>query len=510
MANDAAARIQELAEILNWLTPEEKAEVDQILLEDLPIWTPIPGPQTLAYDSEADELLFGGSGGGSKTDMLIGLALTRHKRSIIFRRESTQLQGIVDRMAEVLRTRDGLNEQKGVWRLKGRQVEFGHAQLLGDEHKYMGRPHDLKAFDQVEHFSELQYRFLIGWNRTSVIGQRCRVVSSANPPTTQEGRWIISYWAPWLDDKHPNPAKPGELRWFTTIDGKDVELENGEPFRRGLEVIRPRSRTFIPSSVFDNPFLLATGYDSVLQALPEPLRSQMLLGDFKAGFMDDAWQVIPTAWVDAAMARWTEDGKKGPMDSVGADIARGGLDRTSIATRHAAWYSPIKIYPGKDTPDGASSAGLIIKETRDGAPIHVDVIGVGGSTYDHLKSNGLFAIAVNSSAKPTEGATDKATKQLRFRNYRAQIWWQFRESLDPLTGDQVALPPDPELKADLCAVTWKLTTTGILMEDKDEIRKKLGRSPDKGEAVIYCSINTPRPVKKPKRTVTQMMSQMRL
>ena len=46
---------------------------------------------------------------------------------------------------------------------------------------------------------------------------------------TAEGAWVISYWGPWLDPGHPNPAKPGELRWFTTIDGKDVECSGPEP-----------------------------------------------------------------------------------------------------------------------------------------------------------------------------------------------------------------------------------------------------------------------------------------
>jgi hypothetical protein len=70
----------------------------------------------------------------------------------------------------------------------------------------------------------------------------------------------------------------------------------------------------------------------------------------------------------------------------------------------------------------------------------------------------------------------------------------------------VALPPDPELKADLCAALWTLTPGGILVESKEDrvgadgvkiagLKRRLGRSPDKGEAVLYCSITTPRRVK---------------
>ncbi|MGB0685603.1 MAG: terminase, partial [Planctomycetota bacterium] len=43
--------------------------------------------------------------------------------------------------------------------------------------------------------------------------------------TTVEGRWILNYFAPWLDKKHPRPAQPGELRWFATKDGVELEVE---------------------------------------------------------------------------------------------------------------------------------------------------------------------------------------------------------------------------------------------------------------------------------------------
>jgi hypothetical protein len=84
---------------------------------------------------------------------------------------------------------------------------------------------------------------------------------------------------------------------------------------------------------------------------------------------------------------------------------------------------------------------------------------------------------------------------------RSQIWWQFREMLDPKIGLGIALPPDSELKADLCAPLWTLTPSGILIESKEDqvtatgvripgLKRRLGRSPDRGDAVVYCSIQT--------------------
>ena len=55
--------------------------------------------------------------------------------------------------------------------------------------------------------------------------------------------------------------------------------------------------------------------------------------------------------------------------------------------------------------------------------------------------------------------------------------WKFREALDPNSGLDIALPPDPELMADLAAPTWELTTRGIQIELKEKIIKRLGRSP---------------------------------
>jgi hypothetical protein len=486
--------IDRFSRLAAFLSPDELTELDGLLCDETPVWVPLPGPQTLAYHCQADILYYGGSAGGGKSDLLLGLALNEFVNSIIYRRQTTQLEGIQSRLLdEILKSRRGWNGQKDILTTPGRKIEFGSCNNAGDEIKYQGRPHAFIGFDEITHFLESQFRFLIGWMRTTVEGQRCRVVCAGNPPTTAEGKWVIQYWAPWLDDKHPHPARPGELRFYTTIDGKDVECPDGMPVEINGRKVIPLSRTFIPSSVTDNPFLMRTGYEATLQSLPEPLRSQMLLGDFKAGTQDSAWQLIPTEWIDAAQARWTPDGKKKEMDSVGVDVARGGPDKTVVAPRHGAWYDELKTIPGNKTPDGATAAGFVVSVLRDKAVIHVDALGVGGETVGHLEVNGLQVDAVSGyDTDSVQGERDKATDRLKFRNRRALIHWRFRESLDPITGDNISLPPDPELKADLCAPLWKLTPGGILVEEKDEIKKRIGRSPDKGDAVIYASIVTPK------------------
>lgn len=479
------------------MTPHEQEQIlrhAKAIEEIRADWKPLAGPQTQAFYSDADILFFGGSAGSGKTDLILGLAHKAHYRSIIFRREYPQLKGIIDRGLDLFDNRKigKFNRVSSAWRLNdGRTIELGACQHLGDEQKFQGRPHDLKAFDEITHYHEAQFRFLIGWLRSVNPKQRTRIVCAGNPPTNADGDWVIRYWGPWLDDHHPNPAQPGELRWFTTIAGEDIEVPSGEPFEHDGEWITPKSRTFIPGTVDDNPYLLESGYKSTLQALPEPLRSKMLYGDFSAGREDDAWQVIPTEWVRIAQQRWkdTKLAENAPMTHIGVDVARGGQDKTVLTLRYNNYFLKQISYPGKSTPDGDYVAGLVLKDRRDSATVTVDVIGVGASAYDRLKtalkSEPQNIVAFNSA----EGsdATD-LSKKLGFHNQRAEWWWKFREALDPKTGANLALPDDRELLADLCAPRWSLSARGILVEAKEDIIERIGRSPDKGDSCIYAFV----------------------
>ena len=274
------------------------------------LWTPTPGPQTEAYYSEADELFYGGAAGGGKSDLLLGLATTAHTKSVIFRREFPQAADLMDRAEEIAgihgRMRRG---SPGRLTLPGRAITFGSCPHESNKLRWQGRPHDLKGFDEICHFSRPIFVFLKTWARTQLRDQRVRVVACGNPPTTTEGAWVREYWGPWLDKDHPNPAVPGELRWFVTSrDGEtDIETDGPDPVELDGEVLHPRSRTFIPALLKDNPHLSSDAdYLAVIQSLPEPLRSQMLYGDFDAGIGDDKWQVIPSEWYDMGDAVGSE------------------------------------------------------------------------------------------------------------------------------------------------------------------------------------------------------------
>lgn len=501
----------ELAELEAYMTPEERAELDALLAADVidRPFSPLPGPQTLAYNSIADVVGFGGAAGGGKSFLAAGKALTQFDKSMILRRNGTELTAIIDEVLAMAGTRDGYNGQDKILRLEDRQIEFGSTPNAGDEKKYQGRPHSFLCFDEAANFQELQVRFLMGWNRSTTPGQRCQTMLTFNPPTSAEGRWIVAFFAPWLDKRFAGVrAKPGEIRHVGVVPGsngvsRDIWVDSGQPFviKDGLplydfnpadyapqDVVTPQTRTFIPSRISDNPYLMQSGYLAVLQAMPEPLRSQMLYGDFEAGMTDDPWQVIPTAWVEAAMLRWEDRKPKGEMDSMGVDVARGGKDSTTISCRHGNWYDKITSLPGKETPSGQHIVGQVIALRRSSAPVHIDVIGVGASPYDLLREANVQVIGVNVAESSIQ--TDKSGR-LRFANQRSQLWWNLRDALDPENDTGIELPPDPELLADLCAPRWTLSGLRIQVESRDDIVKRIGRSPDKASAVILAQMDTP-------------------
>jgi len=461
---------------------------------------PLPGPQTMCWLSQADVILYGGAAGGGKTAVACGKALLQHKETLFIRRESKQLDGVTDELEQILGTRNGLTSSGGApskWRLpsimgeKPGKITFGSCPNKGDENRYQGRPRDLLVVDEAANMLESQVVFLKGWVRTTDPNQKCTTLLCSNPPTSGEGEWLIRWFAPWIDPAHKNPAAPGELRYFAVIDGEQVEVETREPFTHNDEVIYPESRTFIPAKVTDNPYLMETNYIRTLQALPEPLRSQMLYGDFTAGREDDEWQVIPSDWVRQAQARWTAR-EFAPKDvtSAGCDPSRGGRDETIIAQRVGWWYAALESLKGEDCDTGGKVAGKVYSLVGTSfAPVHVDVIGIGSSVYDHLEPLiGARAIPINAAGKaPGSDSTGK----LAFVNVRAQDWWRFRELLNPAGGVKIALPPDASLKAELCAPRYKVQGNGIQIESKEDIKKRLGRSTDRADAVILASRQTP-------------------
>lgn len=488
--------VSDLIGRLNGMSPDELNSVLDLIVEEKTKckFISTPGPQFEAENSEADILLFGGEGGGGKTGLGVGLALTAHRRSLIMRRVGTQLSGLTEEALKFHGSRTGFNGSHPQ-KLKtedGRLVEFGSAQYLGDELAWRGIPHDYLYIDEAGEFLGIQIRNLIGWVRSTAEGQRTRIILGSNPPTSSDGDWMVAMFAPWLDPQHPNPAKNGELRWFIMDDEDDIEVEGLGIYEYNGQELRAMSRTFIRSRLSDNPYLRDTDYAAKLDMLPEPLRSAIRDGNFMIARRDAAFQVIPTRWIQEAQARWTKNPPEGvPMCAISADIAQGGDDSTTLSSRFDGWFSPLLKFPGSATPTGNEVAGLIVANRRDEATIIPDMGGgYGGAAYMRLCDNGLEEHIV-----PYKGAaaTMKRTAdgKLKFSNTRMAAYWKLREALDPAqpNGSPIALPPDNELTSDLTAMRFKEGPQGIMPaadSTKEALTARLGRSPDKGDAVVMC------------------------
>lgn len=493
MELDADLSVDEIVQRLDALPEDHRnAVIEEILAATADKkFIPNPGPQTEAYFAKADLLLYGGQGGGGKSALIVGLALNEHKRSLILRRKYVDLGAIISDTVTQAGTRKGLN-MSAPPQFKtddGRIIDFGAANGPDTTSTWQGNPHDLIAMDEACQMLEADVRFVMGWNRSIDPDQRCRVVMASNPPLNAEGQWIVGMFRPWLDITYESRAEPGELRWFITDpDGKDMEVGGRDDVREydGIKYV-PKSRTFIPAKLSDNPFLIDTGYQATLDAMPEPLRSAIRDGNFLAAREDDEWQVIPSAWIVAAKERW-KAGKpsNAPMNAMGLDVARGGRDDTVLSRRHGTWFDHLIVVAGRDTPDGPSVVAIAAKHSRDGAEIGLDAIGVGGSVQDHLMTAGMPCLPLNGAEGSYEATRDGA---YHFATKRSEMWWRLREALDPDYGDDIALPPDPQLLADLAAPTYVIRPgekPKIYVEGKPDIKRRLGRSPDRGDAVVYC------------------------
>lgn len=453
------------------------------------LFVPLDGPQTDAYMSDADVLLYGGSAGSAKSALLVGLAVNEHRRSIIFRRESSQTDGLVSFGKEVIADSARFNGQDMEWNwADGRSLKLAGMKDPDDWRKHAGRERDFIGFDEAGEFLEEQVNSIMAWLRAEA-GRRCRVVLASNPPRGNDGAWLREWFAPWLDAQHPHRADPGELRWCVMWKGQTVWVEGpGEHVIDG-EAYIATSRTFIPAALKDNPYRNTPEYRARLQSLAEPLRSQLLYGDFGAGQEDDEWQAIPTAWVREAMNRWTSAPPFGvPMCAIGVDVAQGGTDNTVLAPRYDSWYAPLLIEPGSKTPTGTEVAGLVVSKRRNNAKVIIDVGGgFGADAHGHLKGNEVDSypfMGLKASTARTENL------QHTFANVRTQAWWRFREALNPDQGggSNIMLPDDRLLLGDLTAPTYRYVRgdSEIELEPKEKLVKRLGRSPDRGDAVCMA------------------------
>lgn len=510
----STAMLDEIISRVQGLDPKDKADLIQQVEQSTKHmrWVPNPGPQTDAYLSKADVLLYGGQAGGGKSHLEVGWGVNEATSGIIFRRELTQTDGLEKEGKSIIGSEARFNGQDNEWTWPdGKSLKLGGMRDVDSWQGHAGRERDYYGFDEAGEFLEIQVASIIAWLRAES-GHRTRVILGSNPPRTSEGLWLKKWFAPWLDATFHDPASPGELRYaFRVMNGDEVEIywmDGPGSYEHEGEQYTAQSYTFIPASLEDNPYRNTPEYRATLQSLPEPLRSQLLYGDFNVGTKDVANQCIPTAWVMAAIQRRKDRPQPPmgiPMCAIGVDCSGGGNDAMVLSPRYDGWFDDLIKVPGKDIPQdrpGAFAAGVVTSHRRDRAMIVVDLGGgYGGPLYEHLTANDIEAYGY----KGAEGSTLRTEDgKLGFVNTRSAAYWRFREALNPDQpgGSPICLPDDPRLIAGLTALTFEVTPNGIRVEPKvtrdkkgkwnGGVAAKLGFSPDEADGAVMSWYQGPR------------------
>lgn len=176
--------------------------------------------------------------------------------------------------------------------------------------------------------------------------------------------------------------------------------------------------------------------------------------------------------------------------SVGVDVARYGDDETTVQGRRGNALLPLLALRSLDGPDVAGRVLEYVRMNRregERPRVKVDVIGVGASVFDVLRrSTEVEAVAVNvaesPTAKPRQGEPG-------FAKLRDQLWFGLRDWL----RDGGALLSDPKLEAELVAPRYGFDAQGrYKVEGKDEMKKRLKRSPDRADALALAVYEPPR------------------
>lgn len=197
--------------------------------------------------------------------------------------------------------------------------------------------------------------------------------------------------------------------------------------------------------------------------------------------------VIPVSWVEKANERWREwkeyELPQEGMQTVGVDVARSGEDKTVLALRYGPVITELRTTNREDTMQTSGRVKGILEANPQMKAI-VDVIGIGAGVVDRLREQRLPVEGFNASA-----GTKRKDKpgELGFVNCRSAGWWNLRELLDPANGNDLCIPPDDTLMGDMTALHWKVMSGGkIQVESKDDVRKRIGRSTDHGDAVMQA------------------------
>ena len=260
-----------------------------------------PGPQEELLANPAEVIIYGGAAGGGKTYGLL-MSVLRYKNvpgfgATIFRKFFKQVfnqGGLWDESVSMYSGINGARPRysRGEWwfyvgdRLTS-SLHFDHIEKDLDLVKFQGAQICAIGFDELTHFSEKQFFYMLSRNR-SMCGIRPYVIATCNPDADS---WVAKFISWWIDQNtgYPIPEKSGKLRFFIRRDekiswgGTRKELWDRFDLRSEEEKAEVKSCTFIMSSVYDNQALLKVnpGYLANLKAQSQIERERLLYGNWK-------------------------------------------------------------------------------------------------------------------------------------------------------------------------------------------------------------------------------------
>lgn len=259
---------------------------------------PQQGPQEKFLSTSADICIYGGAAGGGKTFGLL-LDPLRYKNvkrysAVFFRKNNIQIHSEGGLLDESISMYSGISGAKlkysprPRWFFKnGGKVGFAHIERDEDLPKWQGSQITAIMFDELTHFSEKQFFYMLSRNR-SVCGVKPYVRATCNPDADS---WVAKFIEWWIDPEtgYPIPERSGQIRWMLRREDTkywaDSKEELIEQFNLKTEEERsePKSVTFIASTIYDNKILLAANpqYLANLKALATVERERLLNGNWK-------------------------------------------------------------------------------------------------------------------------------------------------------------------------------------------------------------------------------------
>lgn len=327
---------------------------------------PQPGPQEQFLSTPADIAIYGGAAGGGKTYGLL-LEPTRHISSVpgfgavIFRRNAVQIRnegGLWDESEKIYPARplSGKPRENTLdWTFPpfDNTVSFAHLEYEKDIHSWQGAQICLIGFDELTHFTEKQFFYMLSRNR-SLCGVRPYVRATTNPDADS---WVAEFIAWWIDQETglPIPERAGVLRWMIRVDDTIIWGDSAEDLLTTHPESLPKSVTFIPATLADNAVLEARNpeYRANLMALSYVDQQRLLHGNWKvraeAGtvFKREWFEIVDRAPASTNRVRWWDMAATKPKASSNPDYTAGVLLSETAGIYYVEDVHRIRENPGE-------------------------------------------------------------------------------------------------------------------------------------------------------------------